>query len=62
MEKATLTVKEAAKVLGVGINAMYELVRAEGFPVIQISKRRLVIPKAQLERWVDAESGAGRKQ
>lgn len=55
MEKLTLSIPEAAKILGISDSKMYELVRTEGFPTIIVGKRKLVSRKG-LERWVDAQT------
>lgn len=55
MEKLTLSIPEAAKILGISDSKMYELVRTEGFPTIVVGKRKLVSRKG-LERWVDAQT------
>jgi excisionase family DNA binding protein len=49
MERQTLTVEQAAEVLGVGRNSAYEAVRRGEIPVVRIG-RRLVVPRAALER------------
>lgn len=48
-ERATVTVSEAAKILGIGRAAAYEGVRAGRIPSIRISPRRIVVPRAALE-------------
>ena len=55
MEKLTLSIPEAAKILGISDTKMYELVRTEGFPTIIVGKRKLVSRKG-LERWADAQN------
>lgn len=55
MEKLTLSIPEAAKLLGIGNNKMYELARSEGFPTITLGARRL-IPKKGLERWLEEQT------
>lgn len=55
IERLTLTIPEAAKVLGVGTNKMYELARSAGFPTITVGTRRLISRKG-LERWVEAQT------
>ena len=52
MEKLAINVKEAAKLLGIGMNSMYDLVHREDFPVIQVGTR-LVIPLDAFRRWVN---------
>ncbi len=49
---ATLTIREAAKVLGVGRALAYEMARAGRIPVIRLG-RRLVVPRPALERMLD---------
>lgn len=60
-ERATLTVEQAAKVLGIGRRLAYELANrfeetggAEGLPVIRLG-RCLRVPKARLEAMLAAE-------
>lgn len=49
-EKITITVTEAAKMLGVGRNTMLEFVKMKGFPAI-ILKRKILIDKEALPKW-----------
>jgi len=49
MERQTMTVEEAAQVLGIGRSSAYEAVRRGELPVIRIG-RRYVVPRAALER------------
>ena len=48
-ERATLTVAEAARVLGIGRNLAYELVRRGELPSLKLGAR-VVIPRVALER------------
>jgi hypothetical protein len=52
-EQATLSIPQAARLLGVSRNGAYEAARRDGHlagvPVIRIGERRLVIPRAPLE-------------
>lgn len=57
-EKLTMSVPEAAKVLGVSTSKMYEIVRIQGFPAIRLGKRILVSAK-QLPVWVDQMAANG---
>jgi len=50
----TLKVKDAAKILGVGLSAMYALSKSEGFPRINIGKK-ILIPRDAFEEWVKAQ-------
>lgn len=58
MERATLSVVEAAKILGVGRNQAYEAVRRGEIPAIRIGGR-ILVPRAALERLLH---GAGTKR
>ena len=56
MEKRTLTVPEAAKLLGIGRNTAYNLARQGKLPgVIELGKR-LVVSKAALEKVLGVET------
>ena len=52
-ERQTLTIEEAARALGVGRNAAYDAARRGDLPVIRLG-RRLVVPRAALERLLAA--------
>lgn len=58
MEKLTLSVPEAAKVLGISRARMYQLARAKGFPTVHVGNRILVSVKG-LERWVEEQAEKG---
>ena len=58
MAKLTLSVPEAADVLGVSSTKMYEIVKIKGFPTIHVGKRILVSAKG-LERWVEEQAAKG---
>lgn len=47
--RLTLTIEEAAKVLGIGRQLAYERVKTGEIPVIKIG-RRLLVPKAALDK------------
>lgn len=53
MEKQTLTVLEATKLLGVSRNLGYELPRTGKLPVIRPG-RRLLVPKVALDKMLEA--------
>ena len=55
MERLTLTVDEAAKVLGIGRTSAYEGVRAGQIPSIRVGRRRLV-PRAALLKLLEGRS------
>lgn len=48
-EKLTLTVDEAAKILGIGRQLAYDRVKTGEIPAIKIG-RRLLVPKKALEK------------
>ena len=56
MTKQTLTVPEAAKVLGIGRSAAYEAARIGQIPTIRIGKR-ILVPVVAMEKML-AEAGA----
>lgn len=55
MDRMTLTVEEAAEILGVSRNSAYALARIGELPTIRLG-RRLVVPKAALERLLASAS------
>lgn len=55
-EKISITVNEAAKLLGVGRNTMLEFTRMEGFPAIRL-KRKIIIDKEALPKWFSNNYG-----
>lgn len=55
-EKISLTVVEAAKLLGIGRNLMLKLVTVPGFPAIRF-KKRIIINKNKLQQWFDENCG-----
>ena len=52
-----LSVREAAIVLGIGRNLVYQLVREGRLPHVKLG-RRVLIPRHALEEWLDREAGA----
>lgn len=52
--RETLTVEEAAEVLGVGRSAAYEAVRRGEIPALRIG-RRFVIPRVALDRMLSCD-------
>jgi excisionase family DNA binding protein len=47
--KLTLSIEEAAKLLGIGRNLCYDRVKTGEIPVIKIG-RRLLVPRSALEK------------
>jgi excisionase family DNA binding protein len=57
MDKATLTITEAAKLLGIGRSAAYEAARRGELPTLSFG-RRLVVLSAALEKMLGLERGS----
>jgi excisionase family DNA binding protein len=55
-QRMTVTVEEAATILGVGRNKAYEAARSGEIPTIRIGKR-IPVPVASLERLLGLEAG-----
>jgi excisionase family DNA binding protein len=55
MERATLTVAETARYIGLGLNKTYELVKTKDIPSIKLG-RQFKIPKIALEQWLIKQS------
>jgi excisionase family DNA binding protein len=51
-KRLTLSVEEAAKVLGIGRNLCYDRVKTGEIPVIKIG-RRLLVPRRALEKLLE---------
>lgn len=60
-ERLTLSVKEAAAMMGVGVALMYELTHVKGFPCITIGRKRIII-KSKFINWVESSGGIELKQ
>lgn len=58
MTKLTLSIPEAAKIVGVSPSKMYQIAKIKGFPTVQVGKRILVSVKG-LERWVEEQAEKG---
>lgn len=57
-EKLTLSIPEAAKIVGVSASKMYQIARIKGFPAIRVGKRVLVSAK-KLPIWVEEQAEKG---
>jgi hypothetical protein len=57
--RLTISVPEAGRRIGIARCKAYELTRRPGFPVLKIGKR-LLVPVAALERWVEEQAHEGR--
>lgn len=47
-QRATVTVAEAASIIGIGRGLAYEMARTGRLPVVRLG-RRIVVPKARLD-------------
>ena len=57
-EKFVLTPMEAAEMLGVGRNKIYELLRSDSFPVLNIGRLKRV-PRQELQEWITQNCNKG---
>jgi excisionase family DNA binding protein len=57
-ERATLTVDEAAAVLGISRKAAYEGVHAGRIPALRVSSKRIVVPRDALDKLLRSASVA----
>lgn len=57
-EKLTLSIPEAAKLIGISDPHMRQLARTEGFPAFNVGKRILISVKG-LEAWVEEQARKG---
>ena len=51
-----LNAETTAKLLGISISSMYELMHEKDFPVLRIGAR-MVVPKDKFRVWVDEQTG-----
>lgn len=51
LERATFTVPETAKYLGIGITTTYALVKEKTIPSVKIG-RQIRVPRAALDEWL----------
>ena len=51
--KEMMTVKDVSKLLGIGINQAYSLVKKDDFPKIRIN-RQYIIPRDKFIQWIDS--------
>lgn len=58
MERLTLSVAEAAAVVGISVRGMYNLVKTQGFPTIRI-RNRLLVSAPGLTRWLEEQAEKG---
>ena len=57
-QKISLTVREAAECTGLGINHLYRLANAGAFEVFRPGRRKVLILRTELERYIKENSKA----
>jgi len=57
--RLALRPREAAPLIGVGVNRMYELCNRADFPAVHIGANSIIIPVDALRRWLDAQAEKG---
>ena len=55
-QRQTYTVEETGRILGIGRNSAFQGVKAGSIPAIRVG-RRLLVPRAALERLLTAPNG-----
>ena len=60
-QKRAMDVDELAEALGISKPTAYELCNREDFPAIRVTPRRIIIPVDGLQRWLEEQSGGGKK-
>jgi hypothetical protein len=50
--KETLQAKDIANEFGIALGKAYELMRRNDFPTIRITKRRMIVTREALNRWI----------
>lgn len=58
MDKSIMTPLEVASYLGIGKTKVYELLRADGFPVLTLGKLKRVV-KSELDAYLKSKSYNG---
>ena len=57
MERKTLTVKEAAEIVGISLPTMYAVTERDDFTaLVQIGRRKIILPD-KLYAWLDEQAG-----
>ena len=60
--KRAIDVDELAEALGISKPTAYEHCNREDFPAIRITPRRIIVPVDGLQRWLEEQSGGGKKE
>lgn len=51
-EKITMSIKDFAQAVGIGIQTMYNISRKEGFPLISLGKRKKLVVVEPAKKWL----------
>lgn len=52
----TMTVKEFCNEYGLGINKVYKLINCEGFPMLRVGRKILII-RSRVDLWFEEQIG-----
>lgn len=55
MPNTVMNVRELAKALGISVPTAYEVANRSDFPSIRVSERRIIIPVAAFNSWLDKQ-------
>lgn len=61
-EKLVLNARDLAAVLGICLPRAYDLMRSDGFPSVQLTPRRQVVPRAALDEWLKRQANNNMEQ
>jgi|GEM_PF-806208 len=53
LDPLVYSVPQIAALLDINLPKAYELAKSEGFPAVTIGKKRIIVPKAAFERWLE---------
>ena len=56
VENKLYTIKDIQRILHIGHNTAYKLVKLKGFPKIQIGNK-ILVPENELEKWINSNIG-----
>lgn len=52
--------QEAAKLMRIGKNKIYEVAATDGFPKLVMGERNFLIPKEPLRQWIEKQAARSR--
>lgn len=61
-QKRAIDVDELAEALGISKPTAYGLCNRKDFPAIRVTPRRIIVPVDGLQRWLEEQSGGGKKE